>query len=186
MQREQVALQATSPLRSKRLRWLVLTMIASEMSPLKQRAWQDCGAFSWRGVHQARLFIMHPLLLTVPLTHVRCIVGLVVFRLEWAVRTRSHLVSSGVFLLRKICRWIGSSFSCVCWGCLSRVWRSLWKMTFGALSTLLGKMELHPDTLVYQFGSWGEILDKPFNVRVKSLGRNNNTFDVPPQTFYVH
>lgn len=43
-------LQATSPLCCKLLRWLVLTMIASEMSPLKQRAWQDCRAFSLWGV----------------------------------------------------------------------------------------------------------------------------------------
>lgn len=72
-------------------------MIASEMSPLKQQAWQDCRAFLLRGVHQARLFIMHPLLLTIPLTHVMGIMGLMVSRLEWAVRARSHLVSSGLF-----------------------------------------------------------------------------------------
>lgn len=58
--------KATSPLCSKRLRWLVLTMIASEMSPLKQQAWQDCRAFSLRGVHQclavhyASLIANHP------------------------------------------------------------------------------------------------------------------------------
>lgn len=48
-------------------------------------------------VHQAGLFTMHPLLLTIPLTHVMCIMGLMVYRLEWAVRARSHLVSSGLF-----------------------------------------------------------------------------------------
>lgn len=105
-------LQATSPLCSKRLCWLVLTMIASEMSPLKQQAWQDCRAFSLCGVHKAGLFIMHPLLLTIQLTHVMCIMGLMVSRLEWAVRARSHLVSCGLFLSR-ICRWIGSSFLCL-------------------------------------------------------------------------
>lgn len=41
---------------------------------------------------------MHPSLLTIPLTHVMCIMGLMVSRLEWAVRARSHLVSSGLFL----------------------------------------------------------------------------------------
>lgn len=103
------ALRAASPLRSKRLCWLVLTMIASEMSPLKQQAWQDCRASSLRGVHKAGLFIMHPLLLTIPLTHVMCVLGLMVSRLEWAVRAGSHLVLCGLFLSR-ICRWIGSSF----------------------------------------------------------------------------
>lgn len=91
------ALRATSPLCSKHLCWLVLTMIASEMSPLKQQAWQDCSAFSLWDVHQARLFIMHPLLLTIPLTHIMCIMGLMVSRLKWAVKARSHLVSYGFF-----------------------------------------------------------------------------------------
>lgn len=136
-------LQATSPLCSKRLRWLVLTMIACEMSPLKQQAWQDCRAFSLWGVQQAWLFIMHPLLLTIPLTHVMCIMGLMASRLEWGCQSQVSFGTSWIVFFFFYSRSADEL------GHLSHVFAEdvcpvfadlFWRMAFGTLFTLLGKI----------------------------------------------
>lgn len=99
------------PLCSKRLCWLVLTMIASEMSPLKQQAWQDCGAFSLWGVqqklavHYASLIANHP-------TDTRHVYyGTDGFQ-PW-VGCQSQVSFGIVWIVVFFCeihRWIGSSF----------------------------------------------------------------------------
>lgn len=97
----------TSTLSSKHLAWLVLTVIATGMSPLKQQSWQDYRIFSLWSVRQATPFIMHLLLPTVPQTHFPVHYGTDGFQ-AGACCQRQSSFSSVQMLFNRIRRWIWS------------------------------------------------------------------------------
>lgn len=85
---------------------------------------------------------MHLLLLTIPQTHVMCIMGLMVSRLEWAVIAKAHLVQT--FLAESTDK-VGHLSHMVAEGVSKHVCETLLQH----FVTLYGKVELYSNTTVY-------------------------------------
>lgn len=96
-------------------------MIASEMSPLKQPAWQDRRAFSWRRVRRARLFITRPFIADRPTDTRHVHYGAAGFQAREGCHSRvSFAVAWFVFQKDRRMNWV---IFLLAFGCLARVFR---------------------------------------------------------------
>lgn len=147
--------RTTSTLSSKHLAWLVLTVIATGMSPLKQQSWQDCRIFSLWSVRQATPFIMHLLLPSVPQTQFPVHYGTDGSQAGACCQRQSSFSSVQMFFNR-IHRWIWSfPFICLLKMCAVSFCNFVKDDTWRTFSFSLWKIEPRPSTSIDVFKMGG-------------------------------